>query len=314
MKTNNVDSYPLPLSGLRHFYWAAKLLSFKQAAQSLHVSEAAISQQIRNLEATLKVKLFKRGHQKVSLTDKGRQLFPYVQTAFISFQEGIQAIAADPEPNRLTLSTLPSFATHWLIRRLSLFNQLHPGLSISIDTSLEIFDFETGRLDLAIRYGAGNYAGVKSELLMEDPVILVCHPRLVSDGKPTREDFLRLPTIIGTTGGVSQTMQAFKDFYQMPDDAQHETLLLTDGSLGVEAAQSGQGISLQRISLVVDLIESGELVYATDFAYRYFSFYAVAPQSHFENPKVVKFLSWLRVEMATTAKQIAPYIATIDNQ
>lgn len=313
MNTDIVDSYPLPLSGLRHFYWAAKLQSFKLAAQTLNVSEAAISQQIRNLEATLKVKLFKRSHQKVSLTRKGQRLFPYVQTAFVNFHEGISAIAADPEPNRLTLSTMPSFATHWLIRRLTLFNQLHPKLSISIDTSLDIVDFETSQLDVAIRYGGGNYDGVKSELLMEDPTVLVCHPRLVSDGKITREDFLRLPAIIGTTDGVIQSMQAFKDFYQLPDDSQQETLLLRDGSLGAEAARSGQGISLQRISLVVDLIDSGELVYATDFASRKFSFYAVAPESHFENPKVIKFLDWLRAEMAITANRIAPYIARIEN-
>ena len=313
MNTDNVDSYPLPLSGLRHFYWAAKLQSFKLASQTLSVSEAAISQQIRNLEATLKVKLFKRGHQKVTLTLKGQQLFPYVQTAFISFQEGISAIAADPEPNRLTITTLPSLATHWLIRRLTLFNQLHPKLSISIDTSVDIENFETSRLDVAIRYGAGNYDGLKSELLMDDPTVLVCHPRLVSNGKITREDFLRLPAIIGTTDGVKQSVQAFKEFYQMPDGAQQETLLLTDGSLGVEAARSGQGISLQRISLVVDLIESGELVYGTDFAARKLNFYAVAPANHFENPKVIKFLGWLRAEMAITAKQIAPYIERIEN-
>ncbi len=313
MNKDSIDSYPLPLNGLRYFYWAAKMESFKRAAETLYVSEAAISQQIRNLEATLKVKLFDRWHQKVTLTVKGKQLFPFVQSAFINFQDGISAIAADPEPNRLTLSTVPSFATNWLIRRLTLFNQLHPKLSISIDTSLEVVDFETNRLDIAIRYGTGNYPGVKSELLMHDPTVIVCHPRLVTDGIITREDFLRLPAIIGTTDGVMRSMQAFKDFYKMGDDNQHETLLLRDGSLGVEAARSGQGLSLQRISLVIDLIESGELVYAKDFASRKFSFYAVAPESHFENPKVIKFLTWLKSEMDITAKIIAPYIDRITN-
>lgn len=70
MNNDLIDIYPLPLNGLKYFYWAAKLGSFKRAAQTLHVSEAAISQQIRNLESSLKVKLFERGHQKVNLTGK----------------------------------------------------------------------------------------------------------------------------------------------------------------------------------------------------------------------------------------------------
>lgn len=306
-----VNNYPLPLNGLRHFYWAAKLGSFKLAAETLHLSEAAISQQIRNLESALKIKLFHRSHQKVSLTNKGHQLFPYVQSAFISLHEGINIVTADPEPNRLTVSTIPSFATNWLIRRLAQFNHLHPKLSISIDTSLEVHDFESQHLDIAIRYGPGNYQGLKSEHLMSDPTVLVCHPKLVSNNQLTREDFIKLPVIIGTTDGVQRSMQDFIKFYQLENKVQQEVLTLRDGALGVEAARSGQGVTLQRISLVADLIRSGELVYAKDYASYAFSFYAVGPESHFENPKVIKFLTWLKSEMATTQKQIAPYLAKI---
>jgi len=312
MKDNLVDSYPLPLNGLRHFYWAAKLASFKLAAETLHVSEAAISQQIRNLESSLKVKLFDRGHQKVTLTNKGKQLFPFVQEAFICFQRGIETIALDPEPNRLTVSTIPSFAISWLIKNLSLFNQLHPELSISIDTSLDVHDFNQQHLDIAIRYGQGDYPGLKSELLMQDPTVLVCHPRLVSDRLITRDDFLRLPLIIGTTDGVQQSLREFKKFYQIDDQLQQEILTLRDGALGAEAARSGQGITLQRISLVADLIRSGELVYATSYASKRFSFYAVGPENHFDNPKVKKFLAWLKSEMKKTETIIAPYLEKIE--
>jgi len=307
------DTYPIPINGLRYFYWAAKLTSFKLAAEKLHVSEAAISQQIRKLESTLDVKLFHRGHQKITLTHKAERLFPYIQTAFINIQEGINSIASDPNPNRLTLSTIPSYATNWLIKRLAAFNRLHPKLSISIDTSIEILDTETNPLDLAIRYGTGNYPGLKSEFLMNDPVVLVCHPRLVSNNEITREDFLRIPSIIGTSCTVIESMEYIKQFYKIKKNTQHETLLLTDGSLGVEAARNGQGISLQRMSLVVDLIESGELIYAKDYAFRDFSFYAVASETNFENPKIIMFLDWLKSEMNITEKQIAPYVAKILN-
>lgn len=306
-----IDTYPLPLTGLRHFFWAAKLESFKLAAESLNVSEAAVSQQIRNLESTLGVRLFSRGHQQVKLTDKGQLLVPHVENAFVSFQKGIEAIAADPEPNRLTITTVPSFATNWLIRRLILFKQQHPQLSISIDTSIESHDFESGYFDLAVRYGKGVYKGVKSELLMSDPTVLVCHPSLLTKETLDREDILRLPLIIGTTDEVQSAMGHFREYYQICADDQHETLLLYDGALGVEAARSRQGITMQRLSLVVDLLRSGELVYATDYAYREYSFYAVAPESHFENAKVQKFLSWLKFEMNKTAEKIQPYLDKI---
>jgi len=313
MDNQLINSYPIPVNALRYFYWAAKLTSFKLAAEKLHVSEAAISQQIRNLESTLKVKLFHRGHQKITLTHKAKRLFPFIQTAFINIQEGINAIASDPHPNRLNLSTIPSYATNWLIKRLAKFNQVHPNLSISIDTSIEILDSELHPQDISIRYGTGNYPDLKSEFLLNDPVVLVCHPKLVTNGIITQEDFLKIPAIIGTSCTVKESMEAFKKYYQVCNQTPQETLLLTDGSLGVEAARNGQGLCLQRLSLVVDLIESGELVYATDYAFREFSFYAVAPETNFENEKIILFLDWLKKEMKLTENQIAPHILKIKN-
>lgn len=308
---NRDESYPLPLNGLRYFYWAAKLGSFKKAAEALHVSEAAISQQIRNLESNLKVSLFERGHQRVTLSTKGQTLFPFVQTAFLNLQEGIARIAADPRPNRLTISTMPSFAAHWLITRLAKFNKLHPTLSISVDSSIDLLNFENDAIDIAIRYGSGKYPGLKSEFLMDDPIVLVCSPKLVKNNHISRDDVLKLPAILGTADGVIPTVHAFKHFYKLPDDSYEEALLLRDGGLGVEAARNGQGISMQRISLVADSIENGELVYGTDFAMRSHCFYAVAPSEHFDNPKVKKFLDWVKGEMTLTENRIKPLIDKI---
>ena len=308
-----IDTYPLPLNGLRHFYWAAKMASFKQAAEQLNVSEAAISQQIRNLESTLGVKLFQRGHQKVELTLKGLQLFPHVESAFMSFQKGIELIATDPRPKHLTITTVPSFATNWLIRRLADFKKIDPELAISIDTSIETHDFNSGHLDLAVRYGKGDYPGLKSELLLNDPTVLVCHRDLVATDSLTKDDIQRLPLIIGTTDEVQNAMGYFRSFYGISAADQQESMFLYDGALGVEAARSGQGITMQRLSLVVDLLESGELIYAKEYAYRQYNFYAVAPESHFRIPKVQSFLKWLSNELSKTAAQIAPFVAAIKN-
>jgi len=313
MDSNHFDRYSLPLTGLRHFYWAAKLQSFKLAAKSIHVSEAAISQQIRKLEITLGVKLFDRSHQKVTLTHKGEQLFPFVEIAFNKLHEGIENVTKDPEPNKLNLSTFPSFAINWLIKRLTLFYQLHPSISITLDTAIKLRHMDNDNIDLSIRYGAGKYKGLRSELLMEDPMFMICHPSIVSNGVITRDDFLRLPFIASTQDPASHSLQEFKDFHAMPDCAPRETLFLKDGSLGIEAAKSGQGLSLQRLSLVVDLIESGELIYATDFASPTFKLYAVAPEKQFENPKIIKFLAWLKSEIDITSKKMEPHLSKISN-
>lgn len=304
-------NYPIPLNGLRHFYWAAKLNSFKQAAATIHVSEAAVSQQIRNLEQTLGVSLFERQHQQVVLTDQGNRLFPYVQSAFNSLFDGIDAISADPQPNQLSLTTMPSFASHWLIGELSSFYQQYPELSISMDTSVEARDFEEGNYNLGIRYGQGTYPGLRSELLMHDPIVLVCHHKHLKADTITREDILRLPMIKGTFKGVDDAFGDFEKFYQFEEKQLVKEILLHDGGLGVEAARRGQGIAMQRLSLVIDLVESGELVYAKDYAFRDYNFYAVAPEPQFSLDKVQKFMHWLKTEMAKTQQRLAPHIAKI---
>ena len=307
------ETYPIPLNALRYFFWAAKLESFKLAADKLNVSEAAVSQQIRKLESTLGVQFFARKHQKIELTGKGKSLFPYIQTAFSNIHQGIQTVMDDPVPNRLTLTTMPSFAAHWLISHLSSFNQQHPELSINMDTSVERHDFENSNYDLAIRFGQGNYPGMKSELLMRDPVVMICHPKLITGPNITRKDILGLPVIRGTFEGIESALRGFMDYYKFTDKQLSKTLLFKDGSLGLEAARSGQGISLQRMSLVIDLIRSGELVYADDFAYRKYSFYAVAPENNFKLKKVKSFLTWLKKEMRLTEEQIAPLDKKIRN-
>ena len=307
------SNYPLPLNGIRNFYWAAKLGSFKRAAESLNVSEAAVSQQIRNLESVLEVKLFQRGHQKVELTAEGVVLFPHVQSAFTSLFQGVNQIIDDPEPNRLSVTTMPSFASHWLIAKLTNFYELYPELSIAMDTSVEARDFEKDNFDLAIRYGQGIYPGLRSELLMSEPVVLVCQPSLLSGSKITRQDILNLPMIRGTFEGVNRAMQGFMEHYKFREDQLSKLLLLRDGGLGAEAARSGQGIALQRLSLVADLIDNGKLVFAEDYAFTEYSFYAVAPEHHFKKKKVQRFLSWLKEEMRSTADQISHNVAKIKN-
>ncbi|WP_444994459.1 LysR substrate-binding domain-containing protein [Aliikangiella sp. IMCC44359] len=308
------DYNTIPLNGLRHFLWAAKLESFKQAATKLYVTEAAVSQQIRKLESILGFPLFVRGHQKVTLTTKGEQLLPYIESAFNNIDQGLDKINHDPEPNRINLTTFPSLASNWLIGRLPKLNAKYPALSISMDTSLEKQSLDNRTYDLAIRYGVGNYAELKSQLLLVDPVVLVCSSSLVKSKQLTKKDIFRLPLIKTTYEGIDSIITTeFAKYYDFNDKQPNQALLIRDGGLGAEAARSGQGIAMQRLSLVADMIISGELVYATDYAFKDYNVYAVTTEEHFKQPKIIKFLQWINSEMQLTQKKIIPLIAKIKN-
>jgi DNA-binding transcriptional LysR family regulator len=110
---------------------------------------------------------------------------------------------------------------------------------------------------------------------------------------------------------VNKAFQGFKDFFQFDETQITKQILLHDGGLGVEAARSGQGIAMQRLSLALDLVESGELIYAQDYAFNEYSFYAVAPEHLFTLEKVQKFLSWLKPAMEQMQQRLIPYIAKI---
>ncbi|MFQ3231097.1 MAG: DNA-binding transcriptional LysR family regulator, partial [Reinekea sp.] len=120
----------LPLQGLFYFYVAAEAGSFKLAAERLFITPAAMSQQIRQLEEKLDIKLFERHHREVRLTEAGRQLLPYVQTSFNALQDGVNLLGQDPDPTKLAISTLPSFAQQWLVPRLGNFSKVAPDLTI----------------------------------------------------------------------------------------------------------------------------------------------------------------------------------------
>ncbi len=165
-----------PLQGLYYFSTAAELKSFKLAADKLYVSAAAISQQIRVLEEFLDCALFIRRHRQVELTAEGQLLFEQTQRGFDHLRKGVQLINQDPNPNQLSISTLPSFAQHWLVPRIGDYRLQHPDLSLLLEPSNQLVNFQDSNVDLCIRYGLGDYKNLESRILMDEVVYPVCHP------------------------------------------------------------------------------------------------------------------------------------------
>src|ERR1700755_1128262 len=167
------------LNGLRAFEAAARHLSFTVAAGELNVTQTAISHQIRRLEEELGVRLFIRQNRALALTPEAKDYLPGVRAAFNDLRLATDRLLRKDDDRVLTISTLASLAAKWLLPRLATFQEAHPGIDVRITTSTALVDFRTGDVDAAIRYGRGNWQGLRAEWLMADDFFPVCSPALL---------------------------------------------------------------------------------------------------------------------------------------
>ncbi|KOO04066.1 LysR substrate-binding domain-containing protein [Vibrio nereis] len=280
-----------PLQGLYYFYTAAKLGSFKQAANELFVTAAAISQQIRQLEEFLGADLFVRQHRKVALTQEGTLLFQHAQKGFEHLHQGVRQINQDPNPNQLSISTLPSFAQHWLVPRIGHFRELNPEQELMIEPTSELVDFQNSNLDLCIRYGPGHYPNVETKLLMEELLYPVCHPIYqqqhgiydLSDltGADLIEDYWR-----DIDWGIWLQNVGYK--------AHKPTLKYNGSHFVLEGALAVQGVALAKHTLAQRYIEEGKLVRIGNLAQRTdYNYFLCAPSAYFKREKIRNFCEWI---------------------
>ncbi|MGI9276695.1 MAG: transcriptional regulator GcvA [Endozoicomonas sp.] len=285
------------LKGLQYFEVVARHLSFTRAAKELHVTQAAVSQQIRNLEQELGSRLFRRTTRRLLLSDDGERLLPHVRQAFSSLESGLRKIR-NRHYDYLNISVLPSFAARWLVPRLGRFAIQHPDIEIRLLPSLDLVDFSRGDIDLAIRFGEGVYPGLKSTLLMEESVFPVCSPGLATGEKSLLdvEDLRHFPLLQDAGPGALTWREWLKIAGHSDLDVRYG-IQITDASLLIDAARSGQGVALSRASLVKDEIERGQLVkpFATELDSVY-SYYLVMPDREEINPRMKLFCEWIQAE------------------
>ncbi|EPJ46021.1 MAG: glycine cleavage system transcription activator [Osedax symbiont Rs1] len=288
----------IPLTALKFFRQAAQTLSFKEAAEQLFVTQAAVSQQIKNLEQSLDVKLFDRLNREVVLTDYGKQLLPYVVKGFESFEEGLASLGDDPNPNLLTITTLPSFASRWLMPKLYNFQEQYQDISIRISPSLKIEPFSGTKLDLAIRYGKGVYPGYKSKLLHHDYLLPVCHPKLIDTTKDIKSQMANIPLLTDEGVDIEKAWRPFMEIVGIPINTRPSKLHVGDSTMLIEPLLGQQGMSLLRYSLIYQLLERKQLIcpLACYFQSGY-SYFLVAPENHFKYAKIKNFHAWLKEEM-----------------
>src|SRR6476646_8877669 len=240
------------LNGLRAFEAAARHLSFTLAASELNVTQTAISHQIRRLEEELGIRLFVRQNRALALTPEARDYLPGVRAAFNDLRLATDRLLRKDDDKVLTVSTLASLAAKWLLPRLTDFQEAHPGIDVHITTSTSLVDFQRDDVDAAIRYGRGQWPGLRADWLMADELFPVCSPSLLRGDKPLRcpED-LKSHMLLHTSNANSDDWRLWLTAAGLPADLSKQPGITFDLMfMTIQAAIDGIGVAMGRTSYV----------------------------------------------------------------
>jgi LysR family transcriptional regulator, glycine cleavage system transcriptional activator len=297
-------SWQLPsLAALRTFEAAARHLSFTKAANELHLTQSAVSRQIRVMEDYLGLKLFERIKQRLLLTEAGRSYVGDVRTALDQMQAAtLNLLAHQGQGGILNVATPPAFGMKWLIPRLGAFSSAHPDVLVNLVTRTKPFDFESERLDAAIHYGANDWPGVISHRLIGEEIALICAPAY------TERRRLREPRDL--EGHVLlQHVRRPNAWREWLDAHQVHGVNASAGPrfehmyMIMQAAAAGMGVALLPRLLVNDDVVAGRLIMPLQGSFLSREAYClVYPEAKRNDPKVDAFRRWILREAADSRR------------
>ncbi|PVE23814.1 LysR family transcriptional regulator [Microvirga sp. KLBC 81] len=246
------------LSSLRAFEAAGRHLSFSRAADELLITQSAISHHIRKLEEELGVNLFVRQARSVMLTPEGEKYLTCLSQAFDLMAKGTGEIRVS-ERRTLRVSLLASFATHWLIPRLSHFTAAHPEIDLILEPSIRSVDLAVDQIDLAIRYGRGSWDGTKSQQFLAEQISPVCSPAFIERVSLRHPRDMLNHTLLFSFSKDPFEWRIWSERAGV-DLAQARNLMLHDYNIVLQAAVDGQGIAMGRRALIEDHLKRGVLI------------------------------------------------------
>ncbi len=288
------------LNALRAFEAAARHLSFTRAADELHVTQAAVSHQIKALEADLGVSLFQRMNRTLTLSDGGQTLFRGISEALDIMTVSVERLYHFERTGALIVSTMDSFAANWLVPRLGRFRNANPEIDVHLSISDERVDFARANVDMAIRYGHGEWPGLSVDRLLMEEKFPVCAPSLLEQGVPLKKPSdLKNHTLLHDDMRVDWRMWLMAAGETGVDAAKGPGY--HHSNLALQAAKQGDGVALARSVLVADALATGQLIKPFDFALpTEYAYYVVCPETSLERPKVKAFRNWLFEEVGLT--------------
>ncbi len=281
----------LPLGALRVFEAVAANLSFSAAADALHVTPAAVSQQIKALESYIQVPLFRRNGRRVEITEEGLELLPAVRAGLDRLESAVHHIKQYGRAGPLQISLLTSFLQIWLLPRIRSFRRKFPDVELRFHTSRDLVDFSRAAIHVGIRLGHGNYPNLYAEKLLDDWIVPVGTPELIKQyGMIERGADLRKYPLLETDDPPWRVWQ--KSDEQLAWQSRAPTI--DDSAGALIAAEEGLGFALARWTLVTRSLRSGTLRLASKEALPFGSaYYFVCPRAYLELPKVKQFHDWI---------------------
>lgn len=299
-----------PLNALRAFEAAARLLSFKNAAEELHVTPTAISHQIRTLEHFLGVRLFRRLPRALELTPAGEALMPGIRDGLERFAHALELARSSTRHARLTVLCPPLFAVRWLLPRLSAFSSQHPEITLRVARSvgtIEGMEDQAPRagqrpedgLQAKILFAQGPQPGTRAERLFAPTLVPVCAPALAHGPHPLKTPAdLRHHTLLHDESipgaGDWPSWEEWLEAAGVSGVDARQGLRYSDSSLAIEAALAGLGVGLALSSLVGDEVAAGRLVRPfTKVLPARLSYFLVLPPQAAAHPAVEAFRDWI---------------------
>ncbi|MGR3461282.1 MAG: LysR family transcriptional regulator [Roseovarius sp.] len=292
-----MDWHTLPsLTALRAFAALAETGSTAAAGARLNVSHAAVSQQVRQLEAHLGVALVDRSGRQSRLTAEGRDLADALNLGFGAIARAVEALTGANAERPLQISTTPSFAANWLMPCLSEFRQAHPQIDLMIDPTPRLVEMEPGGIDIAVRYGTGQWPGLEAELLFRSPIVAVAAPCLVDDKRvDCPADLADLPWL--QEFGTNEASDWLRRRGVVKERA--AGLVQVPGNLLLDGLRDGQGVAVTVREWVRQDITSGRLRLLFEDEEQ--AGYHVVTRPGVLRPPAKAFVTWLRRQARQTA-------------
>ena len=310
-----------PLDLLRGFEAAARHLSFTKAAEELFLTQSAISRQVQGLEEALGVPLFQRRHRALLLTDEGQVLQQAVTRLLRDLREVVEGITAAPG-GMITVTTMVTFASLWLVPRLARFRQVHPEIDVRIAANNDVMDLERDRIDVAIRYAAADRVPSSATQLFGEEVVPVCAPALLKDkARPLREpaDLVHHVLLHDDPGSPRWPALPYLQWdvwlqaMGLPELQPRGALHFSHYDQLIQAAANGEGIALGRLPLLSRQIREGRLVMPFEKArargrgtVSTRGYYMLATPAAAARAEVKHFMDWLLAEARQEAAAREP--------
>ncbi|WP_114010998.1 LysR substrate-binding domain-containing protein [Cohaesibacter intestini] len=290
----------LPLKAIVYFEAVARLRTLTRASEELSVSSSAISQQIKLLENSLGIALFRRVKRNLVLTEDGERLFKATSEALSIIRRTERQISRRMQQRPLMVRVAPSFGTLWLTKRLPDFIRANPDIDIRVDATSELTDFDKEQVDIEIRYGRETIDRQSSQLLVEDTVLPLCNQEIYSHFayRDPAEVLQSISLIQSVKSDVSWERWMVENGLNVDNAARIQQF--DRSAMAIFMAQEGLGVTLESTTLTHDAIVDGSLrpLFPMLKPVRNASYWMICPSHHLSRRPVHEFRAWLLEEVA----------------